>query len=293
MDNESGVPAKICEKAANAVEKLLPSKSKECYNRELENFRQWMTNNQVEVINETVLLGYFEELSESFAASSLWTKYSMLKKTLLVNRNIDIGKYCKLGVYLKQRSKGYEAKKSKVLTREEVLKFIHEAPNETFLMMKVALLFGIFGGCRRQELVNMLIGHFDDRESVIVVTIPETKTDKKRVFTIVEENEMNSLNLIRQYVSLRPQKCCNRFFVNYRSGRCFSQPVGKNMFGKIPSIIAKYLGLSEAHKYTGHCLRRTSATLLADAGATMTMLKRHGGWKSTTVAEGYLEDSIS
>ena len=103
---------------------------------------------------------------------------------------------------MKQKSKGYEAKKSKVLTREGILKFIHEAPNETFLMMKVALLFGIFGGCRRQELVNMLIGHFDDRESVIVVTIPGMKTDKKRVFTIVEENAMNSLNLIRQYDSL-------------------------------------------------------------------------------------------
>src|SRR5436190_12755308 len=31
----------------------------------------------------------------------------------------------------------------------------------------------------------------------------------------------------------------------------------------------------------------------ADAGASMTVLKRHGGWRSTTVPEGYLEDSIS
>lgn len=45
--------------------------------------------------------------------------------------------------------------------------------------------------------------------------------------------------------------------------------------------------------YTGHCYRRTSASLLADSGADILTLKRHGGWKSSTVAEGYVEDSIT
>jgi hypothetical protein len=31
---------------------------------------------------------------------------------------------------------------------------------------------------------------------------------------------------------------------------------------------------------------------LADAGADITVLKRHGGWRSNTVAEGYIEDSV-
>ncbi|KAJ8910515.1 hypothetical protein NQ315_012812 [Exocentrus adspersus] len=258
-------------------------KSKEVYSSEYEKFINWMTENCVEHISETVLLGYFSDLSENFSPSSLWFKYSMVKKTLMVNKNINIANYHKLIEYLKQGSKGYQPKKSKTLFRENVLKFIHEAPNETFLMKKVALIFGIFGGCRRQELVNMLITHVEDRESVFVVSVPETKTDKKRIFTIIEEDEMNSLKLIRDYMSLRPHKV----------DVLYIQPVGKNTFGKIPSIIAKYLGLSDPDKYTGHCMRRTSATLLAEAGASMTTLKRHGGWKSTSVAEGYLEDSIS
>ncbi|KAJ8982936.1 hypothetical protein NQ317_005251 [Molorchus minor] len=33
-------------------------------------------------------------------------------------------------------------------------------------------------------------------------------------------------------------------------------------------------------------------TLLADAGVDITTIKRHAGWKSTTVAEGYVENSI-
>ncbi|KAJ8970416.1 hypothetical protein NQ317_006547 [Molorchus minor] len=34
------------------------------------------------------------------------------------------------------------------------------------------------------------------------------------------------------------------------------------------------------------------ATLLADAGVDIPTIKRHAGWKSTTVAEGDVENSI-
>ncbi|KAJ8979013.1 hypothetical protein NQ317_012708, partial [Molorchus minor] len=69
-------------------------------------------------------------------------------------------------------------------------------------------------------------------------------------------------------------------------------PVVKNTMGKIPSVVASYLKLPDVACYTGHCLRRSSATLLADAGVDITTIKRHAGWKSTTVAEGYVENSI-
>lgn len=32
--------------------------------------------------------------------------------------------------------------------------------------------------------------------------------------------------------------------------------------------------------------------MLVDAGGDITSLKRHGGWKSTTVAEGYIDESL-
>lgn len=46
------------------------------------------------------------------------------------------------------------------------------------------------------------------------------------------------------------------------------------------------------HSGIGHSFRRTSATLLADAGADLFTLKRHGGWKSNSVAEGYVDNSF-
>ncbi|KAJ8910251.1 hypothetical protein NQ315_014460 [Exocentrus adspersus] len=42
--------------------------------------------------------------------------------------------------------------------------------------------------------------------------------------------------------------------------------MGKNTLAKIPCKVAQFLKLEHAHQYTGHCLRRTSATLLVNAG---------------------------
>lgn len=57
--------------------------------------------------------------------------------------------------------------------------------------------------------------------------------------------------------------------------------------------IATFFNLKNAHEFTGHCLRRTSTTLLVDGGGDITSLKRHGGCLSSSVAEGYIEDSFS
>lgn len=57
--------------------------------------------------------------------------------------------------------------------------------------------------------------------------------------------------------------------------------------------IATYLNLQNPQLYTGHSFRRTSATLLASCGGNILQLKQHGGWKSSNVAEGYIEDSLT
>lgn len=62
--------------------------------------------------------------------------------------------------------------------------------------------------------------------------------------------------------------------------------------GKIPKEIATFLNLDDPNLYTGHAFRRTSATVVADEGADLLTLKRHGVWKSDTVAESYVNESI-
>ena len=76
---------------------------------------------------------------------------------------------------------------------------------------------------------------------------------------------------------LRPSNVeINRFFLCYRNGKCTRQVIGVNTIANMPRIAAQFLKLSEPERYTSHTFRRTSATLLADSGADILTLKRHG-----------------
>jgi hypothetical protein len=109
----------------------------------------------------------------------------------------------------------------------------------------------------------------------------------------VDNNQHTFLKLIRQYITLRPQHTKHtRFFVFYRNNKCSTNPVGINTFAKIPCTVAQFLKLDQPQLYTGHSLRRSSASILSDSGADFAAIKRLGGWKSTSVAEAYIEDSI-
>ncbi|KAJ8965753.1 hypothetical protein NQ317_017839 [Molorchus minor] len=150
-------------------------------------------------------------------------------------------------------------------------------------MIKVGLILGITGACRTDELVNLTVDDIEDVGSSLIVKIPNTKTKIPRIFVVTDVGNM--IELFRKYLSLRPPHVKHkRLFLYYKAGRCSSQPVGKNTMGKIPSVVASYLKLPDVACYT--------ATLLADAGVDITTIKRHAGWKSTTVAEGNVENSI-
>jgi integrase len=172
-------------------------------------------------------------------------------------------------------------------------RFVHYF-NFKIEILQAVTIFGVCGGCRRQELCDVKVQHVKDEGAVIVVRIPDTKTHVSRAFTILSDgNGFNPIDLVRQYMKLRPSHTkIDRFFLSYRNKKCTVQPVGIKTIGKFPSIIAKYLGLENAASYTGHCYRRTSATLLANAGADVLTLKRHGSWKSSTVAENYVAESM-
>lgn len=56
------IPEIIAKRAEQAVGELLPQKSRVLYEKEYEKFEKWMNENLVKIVNETVLMGYFQEL---------------------------------------------------------------------------------------------------------------------------------------------------------------------------------------------------------------------------------------
>lgn len=154
---------------------------------------------------------------------------------------------------------------------------------------------GLYGACRGVEITNMTVDDITDSESMLIIVIPNTKNYECRKFTIpnLYNGGINPTQIIKSYLALRPTEIPHqRFLIRYKKGQCTRQPVGKNTISKIPCQIAKYLELPNSTSYTGHCFRRSSATMLANSGIDILSLKRHGGWKSSNIAEGYVDSSI-
>lgn len=152
------------------------------------------------------------------------------------------------------------------------------------------MIFGIYGATRADEITKIELKDVTEQGSLFIIKILETKTKIIRTFIVEEEYA----EFVRKYRNLRPlNTSTSRFFINYQNGKCFNQPIGRNKFLGIPKSIAVYLNLAEPQLYTGHSFRRTSATLLADAGGDILTLKRHAGWRSSSAAEGYVQDSIA
>ncbi|KAK5647863.1 hypothetical protein RI129_002755 [Pyrocoelia pectoralis] len=269
MSNENSdsdvenTPAEILEAANEATYNTLRDKSKEKYMHEYYSFKKWCDLKKVKQITENAVLAYFFEKSKSLKSPSLWCKYSMLRTTIAIRENIDI-KYPRLIAFLKRQSSGYKPKKSDTFSRDDMNNFLKDAPDEKYLLMKVVLIFGITGACRCDELVNMKIDDVEDNGSILIIRIPDSKTKISRTF-VVDGNSTNGVGLVEIF---------------------------RNRLVKIPMEIAKFLGKPNPEKFTGHSLRRSSATLLVDSGADSLSLKRHGGWRSTSVAERYVNDSL-
>lgn len=171
---------------------------------------------------------------------------------------------------------------------ENVLKFLKDAPDDIYILIKTVLIVGLAGACRKGELCNLMFSDIQDTGNIAIVTLRDTKTKKHRTFTITAD--CDSYSYYKKYVALRPDNVQHdRFFLQYKDGKC---TVGINSFSKFPQKIARFLDLPEPTMYTGHCFRRTSASFLADSGVDIRVLKRHGGWRSDSTAEGYVEDSL-
>ncbi|KAJ8664477.1 hypothetical protein QAD02_006139 [Eretmocerus hayati] len=295
-DSDSGsddeiVPVALRNAAREVELNAMPPKSRQLYTAAYNAFKKWRRSKGTNSFCEDVLLTYFSELSNHYAASSLWSTYSMLKSTILSYDHVDIGKYNRVLSFLKRKKREHTPKKSEVFTREQAHRFLTTAPDDEFLIVKVALILGVLGAMRREEFTELELRNVVDHGEYILVRVTKTKNHVPRSFLI---EDPNLYRICKVYIEARIMVLENdRFFLRYSNGRCVNQAIGINTFGGMPRRIAEYLKLPNYMDFTGHSFRRTSATFLADAGADTLTLRRHGGWKSSSVAESYVADSIS
>lgn len=238
----------------------------------------------------------------------------MLRTMLYKQKNIDIQNYTSLKSFIKSKNIGVRVKKAKIFDDTEIKNFIENAPDSKYLAIKVcihhlvntqqlifryvntlvclqvATILGITGALRRDELYKLKINNMERHGSVLLFHILDTKNHKDRTFTV----EGHYCQIIEKYIQLRPDNVeIKIFFLKYCNDKCSKQVIGINTIGSMPTNVAQWLNLPNPKEYTGHSFRRTSATILSNAGADTETLQKHGGWSSSKTAEGYVEQSIN
>ncbi|XP_073963880.1 uncharacterized protein [Choristoneura fumiferana] len=278
----------------DAISKInnFPEKSRERYLKTYELFMCWRSSKGYQSFSEDVFLSYFKELAETKKASTLLNNYSILRSTVSAHHGVHINNYGKLMSYLKVQLEGHTTKKSKLFTAQDVETFLNNAPDDVYLVMKVALVFGIYGACRPYDLVrlrNRDIQKISDQ--VMLVNVMRNPKVVDRTFVIQDKY----IKLVEKYQALRPPRMGNndRFFVYYRNGKCTRQYIGKNAIAFFAKKIAVFLKLPDAQLYSGHCFRHAAALNLAQPGANPLIVRQSRGWSTNVDEAEYLDESAA
>lgn len=290
-------PPELREAAEAAREGVIPAKSKDVYEKAYARFMAWLASQGTDRISENTLLPYFREMLKEKKPTTMWSEYSALKKMLRVRHAIDISAFASISDTLKQESKRHQKKKAATFTSEQVDEFLEKAPDTLeFQQDKLALLLGLYGGLRSEEYCSIQfedVQMFDDH---LKVTIKQRKTDQAgegtTFFALSCQQQFRCpVKTFRRYRDAFHIKQEGPLFRQVRSGKVTQQKRGKTFFYDLPKRVAEYLRLDDKEKYTGHAIRRTATTWLAERGASTNIIQKFGGWKSASVAQGYIDDS--
>ncbi|CAG5090893.1 Protein of unknown function [Cotesia congregata] len=163
-----------------------PKKSSDRYLLVYNTYKKWREDNKNSLSSseENNLIVYFEELKLKLKPPTLWSIWSMLKKTLNVNDDVNIGNFLNLKSLIKSNAKGYKPRKAFVLRWNQIIQFMKEASDQTFLVMKVILIFGICGCLRCDEITNITVQDVEDLNDKYLVSINENKNDYGGQFII-------------------------------------------------------------------------------------------------------------
>ena len=165
---------------------------------------------------------------------------------------------------------------------------------------KAIAILAFFGGLRLSELMELELEKFSITPKGIVMTHKRSKqrSDKRETRFLVPKNkEPNSFDFaefIANYISNLKEDIgtyTGRAFWTGRADHYVNIPMGRNMVADIPHVIATYLELPNAHEFTFHSFRRSSATAAADAGATPAQMVDFFGWKNTNMPNQYISSS--
>ena len=275
---------------------ILRPKSAELYKKRFSDYVDYCKENKLQL--KVGIYQYLIAQSNVYSPTTMQSHMSMIKRVLLNELNLKLDTE-RAQAYLNTLHVQHKKKKARVFTKQQIEVFFKKTGNEgKDLMNKVAINLALYGGLRIKELTGLQVEHLKMEKGEYHVNIVKSKTDTSSegfMFVIpkLENSIIYPCNLLQKYLTRLPDLSGRLFRYPNKNNNMFSKRVvGKNSLAMIPLRIATTLKLNNPKAYTGHALRRTATTWLADEGCSTMDLMRFGRWKSYTVARGYVEKSL-
>jgi integrase len=274
------------------------------------------------IINEDTVINQFKALQQSnpntlmqiissFFINHHNSEQNKFKSSTLWNGYAAIGCYLRLVVkyelkseapsiekLLKNYQKQEETKTSSSFSNDQINNYLQQAPNDmNHLIKKVYVILGTYGLLRIGETAYLQFEdiEYDEQRNIINVALHREKQSGPKALSNYIITNNDHVNIISQYIK--------KFSKDQRKGRFFryfndkdeptNKQIGKNTIASYPQEIASFLNLNNPSSYTGHSLRKTGATLLADSGVDVINIQRAGGWSSPNIASKYVQQSSS
>ena len=268
------------------------------YQKCQDEFLQWLGD---EPFCEATLCTWMKICSTKSIAT-LWSVYSMLNSYAKVHHGIDFNStYHNLKTLTKKLYGKYLPKECPVFNMEQLEKIITtltETGKE--LVYKLINMMAASGFMRVGEVWKLRFRDVEILDDKVLVTIPQSKM-RPKAFTFillknVEKPNLCPLRIFNIYLMLckLPRNDNGHFFRNWNvNSTSYIQNMGKKTIGACAQYSANLIHLPNVADYRFQSYRHSSATNAADSGMTLTNLKRAGRWRSSTVCESYVEDSIA
>ena len=224
--------------------------------------------------------------------ATVWNRYSAINSYFKTEYATNINTYATLRVFMINLTKTYIPKKAKILTYQQIKKVIallNDGKDD--ILYRVIVLLMYFGLLRGTEVLNIKyeeVTFLDSGE----VQIEYCTSSKTRIAGFSYLIPAQYKKEFKAYMDDWCPETGNFFLKNYRKD--INKRKTKTGWRTLQNMTARVEELLKLPKgsLTTHSFRRSSATALANAGASLIQLKRAGRWQSSAVAEGYIEHCL-
>ena len=288
----------------NILVETIPEKSKTEYIHQWKLFTEFVGHQDQPTETDFIQYVDFLHTQRKYAASTMWKVYSILNHMFQHNFDTKLQEYPKLTQLMKSYNADYERKVASVFSKENIETFLRmkELDGDPFwILRKAVLCVAVSGGLRSAEITELTFDDFIERDGTYHFNIKRKKQHGEQLSSKFVVPSRLAVYLNNYILALRTTigdyVLEGRLFkgtpkYNHTDAAKFvNQPMGKNKLATIGVDIAKKLELSKPETYTGHCFRRTSATLAADGGATIPEMQRAFAWKSAKTAMKYVDNT--